>query len=180
MTRTGDDGTTSLMFGRRLAKNHPRVETYGAVDELNSALGMARAAWLDLGWKQTILSLQKDLIALMGTLAVAPEDRERYAQAGYAKLKPEHLEKLDQLGAFLEGLGLAEVHDWVMPGECLAGAALDMARTVCRRAERRFSDLLERKEDDDPLICQYLNRMSDVCWLLGRAADKKMRAPNIA
>src|SRR5215468_1130974 len=82
-TKTGDKGTTALMYGRRVMKCHPRVEAYGAVDELSSALGLARAAALDESMRESLLSIQKDLVVVMGELAVAAEDLERYARDRY-------------------------------------------------------------------------------------------------
>src|ERR1700748_3065493 len=102
-TRTGGKGQTSLMYGRRVDKFDLRVETYGTVDELNAALGMARAqAQLPLV-KDELLLIQKQLVALMGELAVAPTDSARYVKDGYPTLKPEMLQHLDDLVAKIEG-----------------------------------------------------------------------------
>src|SRR5882757_4763159 len=96
-TKTGDKGTTALMYNRRVSKCHPRVEAYGCVDELNAALGMARAtAELDFV-RENLLTIQKDLVILMGELATAVEDLPRYAKDGFQSVTPGMTEKLDQL-----------------------------------------------------------------------------------
>ena len=102
-TRTGDQGKTSLLYGRRVDKFDARVEACGAVDELNAALGLARAQAAPRLVKVELPRIQKELVALMGGLAVAPEDRDRYAQDKFMKLTPEMLAGLDELVARLEG-----------------------------------------------------------------------------
>src|ERR1043166_4504610 len=97
VTKTGDDGTTALMYGRRVPKFHPRVEAYGAVDELNAALGAARAAADQEFVRDHLLPIQKDLVILMGELAVAVEDRDRYVKDGYSLVRPELTAKLETI-----------------------------------------------------------------------------------
>jgi cob(I)alamin adenosyltransferase len=168
-TRTGDLGKTSLMYGRRVEKFDPRVETYGTVDELNSALGMARAqAALSLV-KEELLLIQKQLVALMGELAVAPEDEERYAKDKYPKLTPAMLQHLDDLVARIEKEKIT-FDGWATPGGSIASAALDMARTICRRAERLVAKLAASNEID-LLVIRYLNRLSDLLWLMARYTE---------
>src|ERR1035441_6763839 len=94
-TKTGDGGTTGLMYGRRVPKNHPRVEACGAVDELNAALGLARAAAEPDFVRGNLLAIQKDLIVLMGETGVAAEDLPRYLKEGYSPVTPEMTAKLD-------------------------------------------------------------------------------------
>src|SRR5271154_347738 len=154
-TRTGDSGKTGLMYGRRVEKFDLRVETYGTVDELNSALGLARAhAELKLVQMELLL-IQKQLVALMGELAVAPEDAERYAKDKYPKLNAAMLQHLDDLVAQIEGEKII-FDGWATPGANVASAALDVARTVCRRAERLVAKLAAANEVDI-LVIQYLN-----------------------
>jgi cob(I)alamin adenosyltransferase len=170
-TRTGDDGTTELMYGRRVGKADPRVEAYGIVDELNAALGLARAqAALPLV-QEELLAVQKQLVALMGELAVAPEDRARYRAAEkYPKLEPGALARLDALVAKIEDEKI-KFEGWATPGASVASAALDVARTVCRRAERRVVKLAEA---ENALAIRYLNRLSDVLWLMARYTETKL------
>ncbi len=168
-TRTGDQGKTSLMYGRRVEKYDLRVETYGTVDELNAALGMARAyAVLDL-IKSELLLIQKQLVALMGELAVAPEDWERYAKDKYPKLTAEMLQHLDDLVAKIEAEKIT-FDGWATPGGSLASGSLDVARTTCRRAERLVAKLASINEID-LLVIRYLNRLSDLLWLMARYTE---------
>jgi len=163
VTRTGDDGTTGLMYGRRVPKSHPRVAACGDIDELNAALGLARA---ETGG-DTLLPIQKELVGLMGELATLDEDMPRYIKDGFPVISAECVLRLDQLAAKLES-GLPPFKDWVMPGANRASAALDFARTVCRRAERDISELQPRNAQ----ILIYLNRLSDVLWLMARSLEK--------
>src|ERR1700677_2743844 len=101
-TKTGDRGTTALMYGRRVSKMHPRVEAYGSVDELNAALGMARAIARHNFLGDNLLVIQKDLVVLMGELAVAQEDLPRYLKGGFKQVAPEMAAKLDALGKEIE------------------------------------------------------------------------------
>jgi cob(I)alamin adenosyltransferase len=169
-TRTGDDGTTALMYGRRVGKADPRVEAYGTVDELNAALGLARAhATLPLV-REELLAVQNQLVALMGELAVAPEDLTRYrATEKYPKLEESALAHLDGLVAKIEGEKV-NFAGWATPGASVASAALDVTRTVCRRAERRVVAL---SSTENALAIRYLNRLSDVLWLMARYAETK-------
>jgi cob(I)alamin adenosyltransferase len=172
VTRTGDKGMTSLMYGRRVDKFDPRVETYGTVDELNAALGLARAH-ADLVFMQTVLLIiQKHLIALMGELAVAFEDRKRYANDKYPKLTIDMLHELDALVERIESENIA-TDGWSTPGASVASATLDIARTVCRRAERLASHLASVNQVD-MLLIQYLNRLSDLLWLMARYTETQL------
>lgn len=170
-TKTGDNGTTALMYGRRVPKNHPRVDAYGAVDELNAALGLARAtATHDFAGKN-LLAIQKDLVVLMGELAVANEDLERYVQGGYSLVTPPMTAKLDALVREIEAQNVS-FKGWATPGATQHSAALDMARTICRRAERRVCDLQSAGELKNQEILIYLNRLSDLLWLFARWAER--------
>jgi cob(I)alamin adenosyltransferase len=166
-TKTGDTGTTGLMYGRRVPKSDPRVEACGTIDELNAAIGMARATAKDDFVSEKLLSVQHDLIALMGELATVPDDLERYRKDGYSLLTPEMVQKLDDIVQVIEAENVS-FKGWATPGANLNSGALEVARTVCRRAERRVSELHERAEIKNPSILIYLNRLSDALWLLAR------------
>jgi cob(I)alamin adenosyltransferase len=172
VTRTGDDGTTALMYGRRVPKNHPRVEAYGTVDELNAALGLARATANDNFIRDHLPTIQNDLVTLMGELAVALEDLPRYVKDGYSVVVPGMTVKLDALVREVEVQGV-NFKGWATPGATVNSAALDLARTVCRRAERRVQALKEGGKLKNPEIIIYLNRLSDLLWLLARRAESK-------
>jgi len=173
-TKTGDKGTTALMFGKRVAKTHIRVEAYGTVDELNSVLGIARASGLEPFIAEAIFSIQKELVVLMGELAVAHEDRERYEKAGYGFVQASMVDRLTALVDDLEKNHQISFKHWATPGATPGAAALDLARTVCRRAERRVVEISEKGEDVNPEIVRYLNRLSDLCWLYARFIETKL------
>lgn len=177
-TRTGDAGETGLMFNRRVPKDHPRVEAYGTVDELNAALGLARSQSAAAFYHDTLLAVQKDLVAMMGVLACLPEDAERYARGGFAALGPEAVEKLDALIRVFEKEHNLSYKGWATPGGTPAGAAFDLARTVCRRAERRVVSLSRSAPGSvPPQIVVYLNRLADALWLCARHAEAAAPAP---
>ena len=172
VTKTGDDGTTALMYGRRVPKNHPRVEACGAMDELNAALGMARAT-AEHGFIRDILpDVQRDLIVVMGVLGVLPEDLPRYARDGYPLVTPAMPARLDALVKEIEPQ-IADFKGWATPGAVPQSAALDVARTVCRRAERRVCVLEAPGTPVNPEILIYLNRLGDLLWLLARWVEVK-------
>lgn len=166
-TKTGDNGTTALMYGRRVPKNHPRVEAYGAVDELNAALGLARATTSHRFVRENLLGIQKDLVTLMGELAVANEDLERYVQGGFSLVTPALTARLDALVKEIEAQNIS-FKGWATPGATPDSAALDVARTICRRAERRVCDLQTAGELKNDGIIIFLNRLSDLLWLFAR------------
>ncbi len=170
-TRTGDGGTTALMYGRRVPKDSPRVEAYGEVDELNACIGVARAE-AERTDKVLLEKIQKALVGLMGELAVAPDDMTRYEADGYAQLKEADLTLLDQGIVVLEK-ALPKAKGWSTPGGSLLGASLALARTVCRRAERGVWRLDKKEGKVRSLIPKYLNRLSDLLWLLERAVETR-------
>ena len=171
VTKTGDDGTTALMYGRRVPKSSSRVAAYGAVDELNCALGMARALARDAQMKATVLAIQQELVTLMGDLAVAAEDQARYRAGGFGTTSVEMTERLEELIQDLEQGHQVGASSWVMPGESVASAAFDVARTACRRAERELVKLSEEVQGVEQESIRYLNRLSDLCWLFARLFD---------
>ena len=171
-TKTGDNGTTGLMYGRRVPKTHPRVEACGAVDELNSVLGMARAAATEKFVGDNLFWIQKSLVDVMGEIGVLTEDLPRYAKDGYVLTTPEMTSKLDALVKEIESQNIS-FKGWATPGATQSSAALDLARTICRRAERRVCALKEAGELQNAGIIIYLNRLSDLLWLFARWVETK-------
>ena len=172
VTKTGDSGTTALMYGRRVPKNHPRVAAMGAVDELNAALGMARATATDAFISENILSVQKSLVTLMGEVGVLPEDLPRYAKDGFPLVTADMTAQLEKLVAEIEAQKIS-FKGWATPGATPNAAALDVARTICRRAERSVCELNEADQLKNPEIIIYLNRLADLLWLFARWAERK-------
>jgi len=166
-TRTGDDGTTALMFNRRVPKDHPRIIANGAVDELNAALGLARASANDVGVAAILFAEQKCLVGLMAELATDDADRPRLLASKLQRLQPEDLARLDALVAQLEA-GKSAPHGWDTPGANLHHAHLHLARAVCRRAERECVALRASDASVPDLVLQYLNRLADALWLLAQ------------
>lgn len=175
VTKTGDEGETSLMYQRRLSKCHPRVEAYGEVDELSSCIGMARALTQEPFVSEQLLSVQRDLVHLMGELATAIEDIPRFVKDGFLQITPDFTGRLDAAVAKLEARQVT-FRGWATPGANPSAAALDVARTVCRRAERRVCALQQSRQLENPEIIVYLNRLSDLLWLLARSAEPQAPA----
>ena len=173
VTKTGDSGTTGLMYNRRVPKCHPQVEAYGAVDELNAALGLARASTKDNFIASNLLNIQKDLVIVMGELATAVEDLPRYQKDGYSLVTPELTARLEVVVKELEAQRLP-TKGWATPGATLNAAALDVARTTCRRAERRVCALQNSAQPHNSEIVIYLNRLSDLLWLFARRAENEV------
>ena len=171
-TKTGDQGTSGLMYNRRVPKNHPRLEAYGTVDELNSAIGIARAANKDEFITSRLFQIQKDLVDLMGELATDRADLERYAKDGYKIIGPELAAEIEASIKEIEAQKVSFKH-WATPGASPESAALDLARSIARRAERRVEDLLQSGETQNRNIAIYLNRLSDLLWLLARYHETK-------
>ena len=156
------------MYGRRVPKADERVEAYGSVDELTSALGLSRAVATGEFVREQIVAAQKELIGVMGELATVPEDLPRYRGDGFTETTSAMVDRLTEAIDQMENRGGMKFNDWVLPGGSLESAALDLARTACRRAERRVAVL----KDVNPEILRYLNRLSDLCWLLARYSEK--------
>ena len=171
VTKTGDLGQTGLMYNRRVSKCHPRVGAYGAVDELNAALGLARATAKESWVRDKLLVIQKDLVVLMGELATAVEDLPRFLKDGFSQVGPEMTAKLEEMVKKLEAEA-PSFHDWAMPGANVSSSALDLARTVCRRAERGVCGLEEMGQLNNAEMVVFLNRLSDLLWLMGRKEEK--------
>lgn len=160
------------MYNRRVSKCHPRVQAYGAVDELNAAIGMARASASEKFVQENLEMIQKDLVALMGELATLPEDLGRYLKDGYPVLKPAMTAKLEDLIKQIEAQKIS-FKGWATPGASVDSAALDVARTVCRRAERDVCALKESRQLANDEILIYLNRLSDLLWLFARWVETR-------
>src|SRR6201996_5480204 len=170
--RKGDDGTTSLWYGGRVAKDSPRTEAYGTFDEASSALGVARALATADGADELaadILRLQDDLFVAGAELATAPEAAERL-EDGISRVTEE---MVDWAEALIDRY-MAEVElppKFVIPGGNQLSAQLDVARTVIRRAERRISTLAEAGELAIPTVVQFVNRASALAYAMARWAD---------
>jgi cob(I)alamin adenosyltransferase len=170
-TKTGDAGETSLMYGRRVPKTDARVAAYGCVDELNAALGLARVTAANPFLTEQIYAVQKELVIVMGELATAPEDLGRYVKDGFHLTSSAMTDRLTAAVDDLEKNKLGKFKGWAVPGKTMDSATLDLARTVCRRAERRAAELMTADTKFNTEILRYLNRLSDLCWLLARYAE---------
>ena len=172
-TRTGDEGETGLIDGSRVGKDTLRVECYGEVDELNACLGVVRSQHEDEGLDLLLGQVQKDLFALGAQLA-DPQARvaERKPKAAVTAAHVKRLE--DAIDTRQESL--PPLKAFILPGGSPAGAMLHFSRTVCRRAERR-AVALARHDDLDPLMLVYLNRLSDLLFVLARDANRSAGVP---
>jgi len=164
-TKQGDGGQTSLTGGVRVSKSSIRVEAYGTVDELNSFMGFARSICEDAGLRERTKAIQQELFQVGSALATPPEKRKGEAPLNSAMIDA-LTDQVHQLEA-IEGM----LSDWSIPGEHAAAAAYDVARTVCRRAERCVVRLIESGEQVDSDVLPYLNRLSDLLWLFGRKLE---------
>ena len=171
-TKEGDFGETALLFGRKVSKTDPRVAANGAIDELNVALGRVRSGLEKESpvWSR-IRGLQINLVGLMAEIATVPEDRERFFSSKLKRLSPEDLELVD---AWLSDLENKQLHiaDWSTPGDHAASIPLEMARVISRRAERCVVNVWEADPTVRPIILAYLNRISDLLWILARVLEK--------
>jgi cob(I)alamin adenosyltransferase len=178
-TKTGDTGDTGLFGGGRVPKSHPRVEAYGDVDELNATIGVARAAEPppDPQIDALLVRIQQDLFAI-GALLATPDRERMRMHLDKARIDQERVAELeraiDAADAELEPL-----RAFILPGGSPKAAALHVARTVCRRAERRIVDIADEMEIP-PLVIVYLNRLSDVLFTLARLANKRASAEETA
>ena len=164
-TKRGDGGETSLAGGIRISKSALRVETYGTVDELNSNLGLARSMCEDANLRERTKLIQRELFRIGSALATPLESRKPQVP-----ITPEAVEELTGQVHELEATeGL--LSDWSLPGETVAGAAYDVARTVCRRAERK-AIALSREQPIAPIFVVYLNRLSDLLFVLARHTNQ--------
>lgn len=167
-TRTGDDGTTGLGDGRRVAKDDPRVEAYGTVDELNSAVGVVLALpRLPPAVATCLTQVQHELFDLGGELCIP----------GHSIIGAEHVTRLEEtLDSFNDGL--PALREFILPGGGPAAAACHLARTIARRAERRLCSLA-RVERVTPESIQYLNRLSDLLFVIARVLARHERGAEV-
>jgi cob(I)alamin adenosyltransferase len=172
-TRTGDAGETSLFDGTRVAKDDPRVETYGDVDELNAWLGLARAQRVDPPIEDELRHLQRDLFALGAQLA-DPADKIA-ARVTKAVISDDDVTRLEQLIDRLE-TEVPPLRRFILAGGTAAGSALHVARAVCRRAERRMVAL---DPPVDPVLLRYVNRLSDLLFVMARAVNHRGGVPDV-
>jgi len=167
-TGTGDTGYTGLIGEQRVPKYDPRPDTFGTVDEATSALGLARAVAKDQKVKDMILRIQQDLYLLMAELATTPEN---YEKMGF-RVTADHVHRLEQQEEALK----REVeipNKFVIPGDTPDGAALDLARTIIRRAERMAVKLLHEGVIENKEVVVYLNRLSDLVFIIARYVEVK-------
>ncbi len=169
----GDSGETDLMFSKRIAKTSLRVEALGSVDELNAALGLARAAEDQTEIVTIIDGIQSRLVGLMGQLATLPEDEEKYLEKKYSFLCAEDLEWITTTAHEHEKRGV-RFTGWARPGAegSLARAGLDYSRAVARRAERSVLALHESGETVPEVVRLFFNRLSDLLWILARTGPE--------
>jgi cob(I)alamin adenosyltransferase len=174
-TRTGDDGTTSLLYGQRVPKDHPQIEAVGAFDELNVAIGAMKphltGGARDAALHELILTVQKNLIALMGEVACAESDVARYAASKFEKISSADVERIDAGITALESRGL-KFDGWATPGSNARATAFEFARIAARRAERRLSGLPSHGRTVRAELRQFVNRLSDLLWLLARESEQ--------
>ena len=166
-TRTGDTGTTGLGDGARVPKSSPRIEALGAVDELNSALGVLLAEPLAADLRQQLVEVQHDLFELGGELSIP----------GYTRLDAQHIARLEQL-LDAHNAVLGPLKEFILPGGSRAAALCHLARTICRRAERRVVSLASA----EPLSAycqQYLNRLSDLLLAVSRILNQRDGQPDV-
>jgi cob(I)alamin adenosyltransferase len=174
-TRRGDQGETDLLFGHRISKKHPRIHVLGDVDELNAALGLLRVHARTAESPEVTAQVQRWLIDLMGEVATPPGLEQRYAETHPHRIGEPEVVWLDEWVDRLEKGGAMEFKGWALPGAggSVAGAQADFARTVCRRAERVIVELADTAYSiPNPQLPRFLNRLSDVLWLLARWEEK--------
>jgi cob(I)alamin adenosyltransferase len=167
-TGTGDTGYTGLLGEQRVPKYDPRPETFGTVDEATSALGLARATTADVTAREIILHMQRDLYVLMAELATPPENLDAIGM----RITPDHVRWLEASEEQLKS-EVAIPNKFVIPGDSLDGAALDLARTIIRRAERMTARLLHDGVIANGDVLRYLNRLSDLVFILARYLEAK-------
>jgi len=176
-TRTGDAGETGLFGGGRVEKDHPRVEAYGDVDELNATLGLVRALEPMPRIDEVIVPIQRDLFAIGALLATPDRDKMR-ASLEKARIDESRIRELeaaiDQCAAELEPL-----RSFIVPGGTAKAASLHVARTVCRRAERRVV-ALQQSEELPSIVVVFLNRVSDLLFMLARVANRRAGAGEVS
>lgn len=170
-TKTGDSGTTGLFGGQRVSKTHPRIEAYGTVDELNSALGVVRAESLPSNVTELLKRIQHELFEMGAQLATPPDAKQTGCAIGETAI--ERVEQaIDEFDA-----DLSRLRQFILPAGDRGAALLHLARTICRRAERRVVMLAETPGERTPeSIIVYLNRLSDLLFVLARYVNQSHQA----
>ena len=175
-TKTGDDGRTGLFGGGRVEKDHARVEAYGDVDELNAVIGAARAVEMMPRVDEILAPVQRDLFAI-GALLATPHPEKHREQLEKAHLSDKRIAQLEQ--AIDDGEEeLEPLKAFIMPGGTPKASALHVARTVCRRAERSIIRL-QRTDEVPQIVIVYLNRLSDLLFVLARVANRRAGAGEV-
>jgi cob(I)alamin adenosyltransferase len=175
-TKTGDDGHTGLFGGGRVEKDHVRVEAYGDVDELNAVIGAARATDMMPRVDEILAPIQRDLFSI-GALLATPHPEKHKEQLEKARLSDKRIAQLEQAIDDCEE-ELEPLKAFILPGGTAKASALHVARTVCRRAERSVITL-QRTEVVPQIIVVYLNRLSDLLFVLARVANKRAGAGEV-
>jgi cob(I)alamin adenosyltransferase len=169
-TRKGDDGTTSLWYGGRVPKSHPRTDAYGTLDEAASALGVARSLCTDERLAADILRVQNELFVVGAELATAPEARERL-EPGISRVTEEMVEQAESdIDSYMAEVELPP--KFVIPGGTQVSAQLDLARAVLRRAERRIVEIGLEDELGGSSLPRFVNRAADLLFAMARFADE--------
>lgn len=164
-TKHGDKGTTGLIGGARVSKAALRVEAYGTIDETGAGIGFARSICDDRDINELAKSIQRELFSVAGSVAnpLATQKEPRDVTGEMVARLTDEVHRIESTEGILS--------DWSLPGDHAAAAAFDVARTVCRRAERHVVRLAEEGEAVDPNVIAYLNRLSDLLWLMGRLLE---------
>lgn len=165
-TKHGDKGRTGLIGGERVSKSDLRVEAYGTVDELGAAMGFARSICDDEEVRDLTKTIQRELFTVAGAIASpagGAESKTTYVTGEMVEALTGHVDRIEATEGILS--------DWSLPGEHAAAAAYDVARTICRRAERAVVRLSEDGVELNPNVTPYLNRLSDLLWLMGRLLE---------
>lgn len=177
-TTRGDTGQTGLAGGIRVSKSDDRVETYGTIDELISSIGFARSICTNAGIGETSKRIQRELFRVGSAIATPPGSKKPVPV-----IEDELVDALTAKVHEIEGMP-GVLSDWSVPGEHTTAAAYDVARTICRRAERLVVRFMESGNELQPNVLRYLNRLSDVLWLFGRqieaeaGSDSRLRDPD--
>lgn len=165
-TGSGDDGYTGLLGAGRVRKDHPRPTALGSLDEASAALGLAGAQAVEQFTRETLVQIRRDLYHLMAEVAALPDSSERFREIDAGRV--EWLEEQIALAA----KSISPPQGFVLAGESPSGAALDLARTIVRRAERALAGLLHAGELENPELLRYLNRLSSLCFVLALREDQ--------
>lgn len=173
-TKTGDDGRTGLLAGGRVSKDCPRIEAYGTVDELNAQIGIVRSCHLDSNVDSLLATIQEELF-LLGSALADPDPEGRF----HHSMKPELAARLEQEIDHMEA-DLEPLTRFILPGGTAGSAHLQLARTICRRAERRVVHLADLPGEHVPLnVVIYLNRLSDWLFVLARLVNHRAGVSDI-